>query len=373
MAKFDLVFEGGGAKGMAFAGALEVLASRGHRARRLVGTSAGAIVATLCAAGYTPEEMLAAMAEERAGRPRFLDFFDTPGPGDFSVEVRTRSLLGKALRSIDLPWIPAALEEDFDRLLLTALLRQAPFARFFSLVECGGLFRGEALAAWVAEKLECKGIPGWISFEDFHRTTGTGLTMVAADPADREMLILNHRTAPALPVAYAVRMSAGIPFVWQPVRWRDEWGSYRGRSKAGHGILDGGLLSNFPLRLLVEDTPFLRSVMGGGPPEPERCLGLLLDEELPVPGVPPPPEDDPLWEEIPLFRHALDLLAMWTAAWDRPALRRFEPLICRLPAKGYGTLEFAMDKVRRERLLAASRAAMTAHLDRRTGNLGRAA
>ena len=53
MASFDLVFEGGGAKGIAFVGALEILQQNNHSWRRLVGTSAGAITATLCAAGYT--------------------------------------------------------------------------------------------------------------------------------------------------------------------------------------------------------------------------------------------------------------------------------------------------------------------------------
>ena len=45
MATFDIVFEGGGAKGTAFVGALEVLFGAGHKHRRLVGTSAGAITA----------------------------------------------------------------------------------------------------------------------------------------------------------------------------------------------------------------------------------------------------------------------------------------------------------------------------------------
>jgi NTE family protein len=50
MAQFDIVFEGGGAKGSVFAGALEVLNQQGHTYRRLIGTSAGAISATLVAA-----------------------------------------------------------------------------------------------------------------------------------------------------------------------------------------------------------------------------------------------------------------------------------------------------------------------------------
>jgi len=48
---FDLVFEDGGAKGTVFVGALQEFERRGEKARRLVGTSAGAITATLMAAG----------------------------------------------------------------------------------------------------------------------------------------------------------------------------------------------------------------------------------------------------------------------------------------------------------------------------------
>lgn len=51
MAKYDLVFEGGGAKGSSFVGALEALQEAGHSHRRLLGTSAGAITATFIAAG----------------------------------------------------------------------------------------------------------------------------------------------------------------------------------------------------------------------------------------------------------------------------------------------------------------------------------
>jgi predicted acylesterase/phospholipase RssA len=76
MASFDLVFEGGGAKGTAFVGALEVLHQQGHTWRRLVGTSAGAITATLCAAGYTWQEMMSAILEKNPdGTPRFSSFY----------------------------------------------------------------------------------------------------------------------------------------------------------------------------------------------------------------------------------------------------------------------------------------------------------
>jgi len=54
--EFDLVFEGGGAKGLAFVGALQALERQGHTARRVIGTSAGSITALLVAAGYSADE-----------------------------------------------------------------------------------------------------------------------------------------------------------------------------------------------------------------------------------------------------------------------------------------------------------------------------
>ena len=79
--KYDLVFEGGGAKGMVFVGALQEFVAQGHEHGRLLGTSAGAITATLLAAGYTPEEMLEAMAEkDESGKSVFAGFMGTPPP-----------------------------------------------------------------------------------------------------------------------------------------------------------------------------------------------------------------------------------------------------------------------------------------------------
>ena len=79
--EYDLVFEGGGAKGMAFVGACEEFFSRGHTFGRLLGTSAGAITATLLAAGYTPAEMLDALAEKTDdGKSVFEGFMGPPAP-----------------------------------------------------------------------------------------------------------------------------------------------------------------------------------------------------------------------------------------------------------------------------------------------------
>lgn len=53
----DAVFEGGGIKAVAFAGALKIMEDRGFTWRNLAGTSAGAIIASLVSVGYTAKEI----------------------------------------------------------------------------------------------------------------------------------------------------------------------------------------------------------------------------------------------------------------------------------------------------------------------------
>ena len=53
----DLVFEGGGVKGIGLAGAVETLEQHGYKPQNVAGTSAGAISASLLAAGYSAEEL----------------------------------------------------------------------------------------------------------------------------------------------------------------------------------------------------------------------------------------------------------------------------------------------------------------------------
>ncbi|MGG3920846.1 patatin-like phospholipase family protein, partial [Geobacillus thermodenitrificans] len=49
----DIVFSGGGVKGFALIGAYEAIEEKGLRWKRLAGTSAGAMLAALLAAGYS--------------------------------------------------------------------------------------------------------------------------------------------------------------------------------------------------------------------------------------------------------------------------------------------------------------------------------
>ncbi len=55
--KADAVFEGGGIRGIAFAGAIQAMEENNVEWVRLAGTSVGSIIASLLAAGYKSTEI----------------------------------------------------------------------------------------------------------------------------------------------------------------------------------------------------------------------------------------------------------------------------------------------------------------------------
>ena len=352
MALFDAVFEGGGAKGSAFVGALEVLKQQGHNTRRLVGTSAGAITATLVAAGYTPEELLAAVNEKQPnGKPRFAAFMDHPVKADFTQEQKDNSETMKALQEIHLPFGREAIVD--------LLLGNRIYAQLFSFAECGGFFAGVNFRTWFAEKLAARGISATDTLSSTFTKTGVDLSLVASDTRDVEMLVLNHRTAPDCPVVWAVRMSMSIPFVWQEVVWQQEWGKYCGREKTGSTVVDGGVLSNFPIRLIDERIP---EIMGDTDPDGALNLGLLLDESLAVPNASDAAATPLPFEHLRTVQRVSRLLDTMMGAPDNAEIRQHQAEICRLPVKGYGTTEFSMSDERLAALVEGGREAMKAHL-----------
>ncbi len=352
MALFDVVFEGGGAKGSAFVGALKALTDRGHQTRRLIGTSAGAITATLRAAGYKPDEMLAVVNERLPNnKPRFSSFMDHPVAADFSAAQRDASETMAALRAVHFPMVA-------DHVVLDLLLASPIYPQLFSLVECGGFFAGVKFLEWIREKLDAKGIDPNTTLSGLFTKTGVDLSVVTSDTTDIEMVVLNHRTAPSVPAAWAVRMSMSIPFVWREVVWDPSWGTYCGRPKTGNIFVDGGVLSNFPIRLIAESVPDL---MGDTDPDGALNLGLLLDETLAVPGtnlgVPPKP-----LEQLRVVQRVSRLMDTMMGAQDNSEIRKHAAEICRLPVKGYGTTEFDMAPDKLQALVDGGRQVLLTHL-----------
>jgi len=366
--RYDLVFEGGGAKGMVFAGACDEFLKRGHSAGRLLGTSAGAITAALLAAGYSPDEMLAALNEREGGKPVFAGFMGEPGA--FTKDEIQAGAIRKLLRDVNLKLLPDLIEDKMDDAIAGILAENLRSRHFFAFVERGGWYAADKFVAWLQSKLDAglwKTGPRRFSamtLREFYDVTQTDLSVVAAATTDARLKVPNHRTAPDCPLVWAVRMSMSIPLLWEEVIWKAAWGDYRSCSVTGHVVVDGGMLSNFPIELFMSDQPNVTGLMG--PKQDVPVLGLLIYESLPVgpvkrgllinanvkPG------------ELKTIQRLTRLMDTMIGAHDKMVIEEFEHLVVRLPAAGYGTTEFDMSDERRKALVEAGRRAISNYFDR---------
>jgi NTE family protein len=293
----DLVFEGGGVKGIGLAGAYAALGERGFEPKCVAGTSAGAITAALVAAGYSSAELDRILLElpfSDFKDPDWLDKAGTPG-------------------------------------------------KLVSLIREKGIYEGKFFRDWIAGLLEAKGITrfGDLSFEQDDRPEkGYRLKVIASDVTHRRMLVLPDDAGhlgvdpDELEIAYAVRMSMSIPIFFEPVVHENP------ETGGEHLIVDGGMLSNFPV--------WLFDAKGREPRWP--TFGLMLVE--PDPKVPLGHRIGGEDHGVPrgsLIDYLKSLASTMMAAHDRLYLEnatfaRTVPI----PTLGVGTTEFdiAPDRVR---------------------------
>ena len=217
----DVVLEGGGAKGVALAGAVAGLVDRGVQVQRVAGTSAGAIVAALVAAGL-PTDRLVALA-----------------------------------RDLDL----ASLVPE------RRLTRLGPLGRGLGVLLGRGQRDHRPLKAWLGEQLRDLGVERFGDLRvDDHGADGSpyhdrlpvppGRLVVAVSDVSRGRRVLLPWDLPAygfdpdrFRVVDAVAASAAIPLVFEPVRLRLPAGApvAAGGPAPEAVLVDGGLTSNYPV------------------------------------------------------------------------------------------------------------------------------
>jgi len=129
------------------------------------------------------------------------------------------------------------------------------------------------------------------------------------------------------------------------------------------------VLSNFPLKYLIE--PRHAGVLGAPPGgEPAGVLGILLDETRGArkPGPAPAPNDPGVGQRVKdnvLVLNSLSrLLDTMTGAWDLETIEEYgaESLICRIPVRGFDTLDFDMSDEAMAELVESGRGAMKQYL-----------
>lgn len=190
----NLVFEGGGVKGIAYAGALQVLTDCGimPQIKQVAGTSAGAITATMVALGYTAPEIKSIIMD--------MDF-----------------------KQFEDGWDPLRLPTEY------------------------GLYKGNTFLVWIQKMITARAHKGPnTTFADLYSQNGIGLFVFATDLNMYEIKQFSHIDTPNIPIAEAVRASMSIPLFFKA--WK-----FSNNQPNNHIYVDGGVVLNYPLA--VFDTP----------------------------------------------------------------------------------------------------------------------
>lgn len=315
----DLVFQGGGIKGIGLVGAYKVLEERGYRPENMAGASAGAIVAALVAAGYSADELYEIMGN--------LDF------NQFKDEAWED-------RIPFLPWTASMLKDQ-------------------------GLYEGKAFFDWIRDLLQDRGVR---TFKDLVRREELDpstfrdcrfrykLQVIVSDVTQRKMLRLpcdatdlGYAHPDNMEVALAVRMSMSIPIFFEPVTLINQ------NTGAEHILVDGGMLSNFPVWIfdadepqwptiglkLYEPDPRAPLIRNGRKPEARRkgLLGM-------VKGLGPL---DYFWSLVETMMEAHDRLYVEEKDFDQRTIA--------IDTLGVGTTEFDLSRERTKKLYDSGRTA----------------
>jgi NTE family protein len=187
----NLVFEGGGVKGIAYVGAMQILENRGilNEVRRCGGASAGAINALIFSLGYTPYEQY-----EILRSTDFRDFMDSS----------------------------FGLIRDVRRL-----------AREF------GYHKGDFFESWIGELIQARLGSARATFGDLKEAGHPELHVIGTNLSTGFAETFSHERHPEMALADALRISMSIPLFFRAVR----------RGEREDVYVDGGVQLNYPVKL----------------------------------------------------------------------------------------------------------------------------
>lgn len=312
----DLVLEGGGVLGIGHVGAVSVMEDAGYSFPRVAGTSAGSIVGALAAAGMPSARM---------------------------TEIMTTL--------------------DYRRFTDRSLLDRVPIGGpLLSLLSDDGVFEGGYLREWLGNLLvdEC-GVEtfGDLAIDDPDSSLPPErrfrLVVTATDVTRGELVYFpwdyegTYGLDPARQVVVdAVRASMSIPFFYEPAK-------LVGSDGATSTLVDGGVLSNFPIDIFDRTD--------GRPPR-WPTFGIKLLPILPL-------EADKLLPIAGLFKRGPVALAAdlaMTAIVGRDQAHLAKPWVkvrtMQVDAAGLNPIDFGLSRAQATALFANGQAAATRFLTR---------
>lgn len=194
--KADGVFQGGGVKAIGFVGAICKMENAGFTWQRLAGTSAGAIIASLLAVGYSSEEL-----KKIISGTDYLNFTDVK------------------------------------------ILKKVPFLEnTFNLLIKNGFYTGDKIESFLNNLFEKK---GKTKFKHIYNGKDCKLKIIVSDISRKKAVIFPDSLheynieASEFSIAKAVRMSISLPYYFQPVKL-----NYHDNLDY---MVDGGIFSNYPI------------------------------------------------------------------------------------------------------------------------------
>lgn len=253
------VFQGGGAKGIVHVGALAGVEDLGIRIRGVAGTSAGAMISALVAAGYSSNELLntedcsniISSLGGRFGLRTPTDLFSRKG-WTFIRALRFAAPYAK--------WAPGVL------VVLVILLAAVEYWRPFygmavgvSLLLLGGLvYRGMSrgvssvsrVRAFIDHAIAAKSNGRYnsgVTFRQLRAFSDTPLKIVATNVTDQCVEVFSYERTPDVAVADAVAASICLPVVFEPWSFSCRRSSGVRADAALRAFLDGGITSNLPV------------------------------------------------------------------------------------------------------------------------------
>jgi NTE family protein len=293
----DIVFEGGGMHGVAFAGYCFVLEHFGIRFRSVAGTSAGAISAILLAAlsgdetGAKSKQML-----EVLDKADFYAFVDgIPNKRGFA----NRTVTQMAVSSVNNGELDKLKEKSLLSKIWWALVRFTTLRKLKNnIIKRFGLSVGDPFEAWIKEALLTHNVDSlakykqlvseraerenWFVWQDgkfspLPKAKQTGqLKVITSDITTSSKVIFPEASPLYFPgadekvcLSQFARASMAIPFFFTPVQTQpssniEDWQKYAGLSAKDFPFetppqdvffIDGGLISNFPFDVLHAPPP----------------------------------------------------------------------------------------------------------------------
>lgn len=181
-------FEGGGVKSLAYIGALQCIEDFNlHQyVKTFIGSSAGAMVSSLLAVGYSPQEV-------------------------------SKILYTKCL-------------SDYKDKKITGFL-----GHLFDLSTKLGYFSGKKMEKTFEKYFKKKTKLKYLTFDDLYKFNGNTLIISGTNLRKENIEYFSRFTTPHMRISLAIRITTAIPLLFQPVEYN------------GSIYADGGLLDNFPI------------------------------------------------------------------------------------------------------------------------------